>query len=196
LFNHARAMSRKAFQAAVIVSILIGTAAAVLWIRSYGGSDYVERMTPTGQSPGVISHELFGVQITRGEMLLIVGRHSYYPPFQRQPASGERASSSWSWGRLGAGHLGWDGPPPPRSWWNRLGFAIYEDGTSASFYDESRHIVATPMWVVMVSSLVLPTAWLRGWTRRRRRAAAGLCVRCGYDLRATPQRCPECGAER
>src|ERR1051326_2390678 len=144
-------MNRKAFQAAMIASVLIGIAAAVLWIRSYTGSDYIKRMTPAGQSPGVISHELFGVQFTRGELLLIVGRHSVYPPPQWQPAPGQRATSSWSWGHLGAGHLGWDGPPPPRSWWNRLGFAIYEDGTSASFYDESRHIIATPMWVVIVA---------------------------------------------
>jgi|SRR5688572_30637265 len=53
-----------------------------------------------------------------------------------------------------------------------------------------------PYWLLVVISAPLPL-WLAARQRvafvRARRRARGQCATCGYDLRATPGRCPECG---
>jgi hypothetical protein len=53
----------------------------------------------------------------------------------------------------------------------------------------------TPFWFPTGLAAILPAIWLmtRPGRRRRRRLLRGLCPRCGYDLRFTPSRCPECG---
>ena len=50
-----------------------------------------------------------------------------------------------------------------------------------------------PHWPLALASAAPAAAWLVRARRRRRRSGRGLCSRCGYDLRASPARCPECG---
>ena len=51
-------------------------------------------------------------------------------------------------------------------------------------------IVVFPVWIVGFGLALL---WGLPVSRDNRRMRTGLCPRCGYDLRATPERCPECG---
>ncbi|MFI5378191.1 MAG: hypothetical protein ACHRHE_02690 [Tepidisphaerales bacterium] len=58
------------------------------------------------------------------------------------------------------------------------------------------HSLIISWWVLVLASSVIPALWARRWWFRRReqhRLRQGLCLTCGYDLRATPSRCPECG---
>src|SRR5688572_12159553 len=44
-----------------------------------------------------------------------------------------------------------------------------------------------------ITILVFAIPFRQQWDREQR-LRRGLCLRCCYDLRATPGRCPECGA--
>jgi len=65
-----------------------------------------------------------------------------------------------------------------------------DDGTSNQGVHELGALV--PGWFAVVATSVLPAVWVAKW-RRRRRFGPGFCSGCGYDLRATPENCPECG---
>jgi hypothetical protein len=54
-------------------------------------------------------------------------------------------------------------------------------------------VVVVPFWFLVILFSILPIVWIRRAIRDRARRAHGLCAQCGYDLRATPGRCPECG---
>jgi hypothetical protein len=56
-----------------------------------------------------------------------------------------------------------------------------------------------PTWILPSLLTILPALWSITIGRRRYRAHSrrrrGLCIHCGYDLRHTPLRCPECGVQ-
>ncbi len=52
-----------------------------------------------------------------------------------------------------------------------------------------------PLWIPTLLFAVWPASLLLPFHRRRKRKKLGLCVKCGYDLRGSKNRCPECGTE-
>jgi hypothetical protein len=69
----------------------------------------------------------------------------------------------------------------------RMGFSYFQ----GSFGPLNFHFVGLPIWFIMLAALLFPSA--RIVRRIRHRSRPGLCQSCGYDIRASPDRCPECG---
>jgi len=94
----------------------------------------------------------------------------------------------------------WESGPDPQSFrafawpcgteWAGIGYRrLVVDGLVV-------HDRLCPSWFVALLTLTTPAAWSLARVRRqrtRKRLDAGRCLTCGYDLRATPDRCPECG---
>jgi hypothetical protein len=53
--------------------------------------------------------------------------------------------------------------------------------------------LAAPWWLLFLFTIALPLWGSAAAVRRKRRSGRHACVQCGYDLRASSGRCPECG---
>jgi hypothetical protein len=80
--------------------------------------------------------------------------------------------------------------------WGGFGFSRSADwrmGNRVIAADPGCWAVDSPYWFWCMLTLLVPARRSIGWIRGRHRSSRGRCARCGYDLRATPNRCPECG---
>src|SRR5204863_9981194 len=83
-------------------------------------------------------------------------------------------------------------PSRPNSLLTRLGFQLLE-GKHSLPGPWRDHFVMAPMWFLFLL-IAVPTAWwFFGRERRLKRLRTGRCKNCGYDLRESRERCPECG---
>ena len=83
---------------------------------------------------------------------------------------------------------------PQQGHWFFEGFdAWYTSLRPYGWVDETHAYLSLPLW--MPTTLFLMMCWFSYLPlhRRRKRKKLGLCLKCGYDLRASKDICPECG---
>jgi hypothetical protein len=174
-----RYLIRLIFRLFAIVSLILCIGTVVLWVRSYQCGMFLE----WNQIRCVRQ-----LAASRGEIWVYWEQES---AGDSEPRHIFRAFSFTS-------------PKRPRDWgygprdvpfqFDHAGFA-YASGPNIVRHQTAK-IVIVPCWSVILCTLLLPAQYVRGWLQRRRKKArqrAGLCVACGYDLRASKDRCPECG---
>ena len=165
-----------------VVLLVLATMAAALWVRSFFRYDWVLRVRDDArtihQVGAATSSGTFGMYVGHNQSadppgmprtlwqynVQDVNRPQIYPLSSR----GLRVLGfGWLWER--------DTPTRPGSYhW------IWQ--------------VTAPGWFVALVFGLPGWMLLRRELRRHRAMRDGLCLNCGYDLRASAGRCPECGA--
>jgi hypothetical protein len=149
---------------AAVASMLLCLATVVFWVRSYWRFDAAYYIFDT--PPSIALHSLRGA-IEASLVSTSSQDKTLAPGLTLESDPGASFS------------LATEG----RTLW---GFYLGQNG--------QRRRVSVPYWFVVFLFAILPSVRACAAGRSRRFRRAGRCLACGYDLRATTDRCPECGA--
>jgi len=186
-----RRAGRIIYNGAVAVSLLLCLGTVGVWVRSYWVSDKLnwENLSPDWYylDSKTLRYSRGGLQLgstlcagltytqDAGHLSLTHRPASAYPLYDRSVVPGVR---------------GFGG----------LGFEIILEAKAATAKNPRifwvQRTLTLPLYFPTLLFALLPAHYFLRVRRRRRlasRRARGCCVNCGYDLQATPGRCPECG---
>ena len=173
-------MKRRLLNLLTALSLLLCVAVAALWAASY----WLSPRLYVGHHGGTTGTGL-NVRWTPGAVECVAIR------FESEPG---RAAIGFN---ASAGAERWRDGMIRRSAWVRGGFGLHPWQSTVTGHGPT---YTNYYWGLSLPSYVPAILFGFGpalrWNRRRYRRrcmTAGLCPRCGYDLRATPDKCPECG---
>jgi hypothetical protein len=174
-------LRRRLFTILSVLSLLLCLATLILWVRSYRYGEGVRYTLPSLRN--------WRVQSLRGQLGF---------------ATGVEEPSLQVWANFPVGWSRWSDPARLRLTDQEFSEAhspsarrrsVWFLGFGFHFLHSVRypfHDIAVPHWFLALLFAILPPLHLRAILRSRRHGP-GLCRKCGYDLRAIPDRCPECG---
>lgn len=189
--NSLKQPARAIFDALAIISLLLCVASCAAWPLSHwhGGSVGYTHSDPPGERAADWAYYAVA---NRGCIVITHFRDEFVDPVVIASQGRDRYSSHWFAELRRAGVAATPGSTPPTlfglGWERRLN--TYPYGTNRNWR------LSLPFAFIALMTFALPAARLTAYRRKRLRRQAereGRCLNCGYDLRATPDRCPECG---
>jgi hypothetical protein len=165
---------RKTFNLATAISLVLCIPITTIWITSQLRTDHFLRLSWSEKDRRYTSLGLYW----DGGRLGGSYRWEYLQPSDKSWKPGEKPF--WMHHSEEAGDLGW-------RWW----FYFHSDDV-----DRETGFVGMRLWPIVLLTALFPALKMMRIMRGSVRLREGLCPTCGYDLRATPERCPECGTKK
>ena len=197
-------MTRRLFTIGWALALLLCLATAALWVRSLLETESITYLTGagTGYHVGTAPHKLY-FEVIANEAAAYLPEQ---PPkrgwsyarweLSAEPALDLASATGASTNPADNGVITYQFTYMPTGHsfagfaWDKQVYPLAPISGNGNYTETSLQV---PLWFVLGVFAVLPAT--RAWLviRRIRRRRRGLCLACGFDLRATPDRCPECG---